>query len=179
VEASAGHVAVARTVLAFLDATLKQRSTALSAFVENPTAGDSQIRLAHASAANIPDESEWVAMLSVLGLERALERLHLLQRTYPSLEIIRYSPFNRQGYALRDAGKTDLAIAVFRLNAEAHPSLADAFDSLADGYVARGDVAGARHAYQQVLALLDADKSLSEASKADYRSRAEAYLRAH
>jgi dienelactone hydrolase len=179
VEASAGHVAVARTVLAFLDATLKQRSTALSAFVENPTAGDSQIRLAHASAANIPDESEWVAMLSVLGLERALERLHLLQRTYPSLEIIRYSPFNRQGYALRDAGKTDLAIAVFRLNAEAHPSLADAFDSLADGYVAKGDVAGARHAYQQVLALLDADKSLSEASKADYRSRAEAYLRAH
>lgn len=176
-DASAGHVAIARTVLAFLDATLKGRSTALSTMVGNPSPGDSLIRLAHVPAANIPDESEWVAMLATNGFERALERLRQLQRTFPSLEIIRYAPFNRQGYSKRDEGKTDLAIDVFRLNAEAHPSLADAFDSLADGYIAKGDVAGARRAYQQVLALLDADKSLSEASKADYRARAEAFLR--
>ena len=178
-DASAGHVAVARTVLAFLDATLKGRPTRLSTLVERPPPADSLIRLAHVRSANIPDESEWVSMLERLGFERALEQLRQLQRTYHSLEIIRYAPFNRQGYAHRDAGRTDLAISVFRLNAEAHPSLADAFDSLADGYIAKGDVVGARRAYQQVLALLEADKSLSEVSKADYRSRAEAYLRSH
>ncbi|MBC7788842.1 MAG: hypothetical protein H7Z74_02755, partial [Anaerolineae bacterium] len=56
---------------------------------------------------------------------------------------------------------------------------ADAHDSLADGYIAKGDSASARQAYEQVLSLLTADASLSAASKADYRSRAEAYIRAH
>jgi dienelactone hydrolase len=178
-DASEGHVAIARTVLAFLDATLKGRSTALSTMVDQPAPRDSLIRLARAGAANIPDESQWVAMLASLGFDATLDRLRKLQRAYPTLEIIRYAQFNRQGYALRDEGKTDLAIAVFRLNGEAHPSLADAYDSLADGYIAKGDVSGARRAYQQVLNLLDADKSLSESSKADYRSRAEAYLKNH
>ncbi|HEX6627404.1 MAG TPA: prolyl oligopeptidase family serine peptidase [Gemmatimonadaceae bacterium] len=178
-DASEGHVAVARTVLAFLDATLKGRSTALSIMVDQPAPRDSLIRLARVSAANVPDESEWTAMLASLGFAATVDRLRQLQRTYPSLEIIRYGQFNRQGYALRDQGKTDLAIAVFSLNAEAHQSLADAYDSLADGYIAKGDVVGARRAYQHVLALLDGDKSLSESSKADYRSRAEGYLRNH
>ena len=177
-DASAGHVAVARTVLAFLDHVLKQRPTALSSIVGHAR-DDSLIRLTHISAAQIPNESDWSAIVSRIGVERAADSVHRLERIYPSLEIIRYAVFNRQGYALRDAGRLDDAIAVFRLNAEAHPSLADAFDSLADGYIAKGDTVGARRAYQQVLALLPADKTLSEGSKADYRNRAEAYLKAH
>jgi dienelactone hydrolase len=178
-EASAGHMAIARAALAFLDATLKQQPGKLRAVTETISSSDSLIKLTHLSAANIPDESEWAVMLGTLGFDITLERLHSFERNYPALEIIRYSILNRQGYALRDAGKHELAVSVFRLNAEAHPSLADAYDSLADGYIAKGDVAGARRAYEQVLKLVDTDKSLNDASRADYRSRAEAYLRTH
>lgn len=177
-DASAGHVAIAKAVLAFLDATLKGRTANLSALTEARNR-DMLIWIMHTAAADVPDESAWVAMLSDSGFERTRERLRDYQRRYPTLEILRYSVFNRQGYALRDASKTGLAVDVFRLNADAHPTLADAYDSLADGYIAMGNVEGARGAYQEVLRLLETDKSLSEASKADYRSRAEAYLKSH
>ena len=176
-EASTGHITIAKTVLAFLDATLKGQSGSLTALTAR--AADSVISLVHAVRADIPDESEWVRMLSDIGYDRAVERLRYYQRRYPTLEILRYSVLNRQGYTLRDAGRSALAVSVFRLNAEAHPALADAYDSLADGYIAMGDVSAARAAYQQVLRLLDADRSLSEASKTDYRTRAEAYLKSH
>ena len=177
-DASEGHIAIAETVLAFLDATLKSRTTSLSALTGR-NHGDSLIALAHSAAADVPDESAWVAMLSDSGFERTRERLRDYQRRYPTLEILRYSVFNRQGYTLRDTGKPRRAVDVFRLNAEAHPTLADAYDSLADGYTAVGDVDGARRAYLEVIRLLETDKSLSEAGKADYRSRAEAYLKSH
>ena len=178
-EASAGHVAIARTVLTFLDATLAGDTVKLAA-LSRPVAdkaAHSLIRLVYSPAAKVLDETEWVRIISTLGFDSARELLHDYQRRYPTLEIIRYAVLNRQGYAIREAGERELAVDVFRLNAEAHPTSADAYDSLADGYIAFGNIAGARFAYQQVLRLLDADKTLSGASKADYRARAETYLR--
>lgn len=57
---------------------------------------------------------------------------------------------NNTGYALLGAGKVDAAVAVFELNAELHPQSANAYDSLADAYLARGDRAKALEAARKI-----------------------------
>lgn len=48
-------------------------------------------------------------------------------------------PMNALGYELLGQGRLDDAIAVFELNVEAYPQSANVYDSLGDGYRARGD----------------------------------------
>ncbi len=45
---------------------------------------------------------------------------------------------NAVGYTLRDAGELDLAINVFRLNTQANPHSARAFNGLAESYLTNG-----------------------------------------
>jgi len=63
-----------------------------------------------------------------------------------------------------EAGPQD-AIALFSLNVEAFPASANALDSLADAYVAVGDVAKAREVATRALPLLDADTQSSAERK--------------
>lgn len=65
-----------------------------------------------------------------------------------------------------------------RLLTEAYPGSADAFDSMADAYLALADSLGARRSYQRVLALVSADSSLQPAAREELRRRAEERLRA-
>jgi tetratricopeptide (TPR) repeat protein len=118
-------------------------------------------------------------MLDSSGFDRTLIQYERVRNRYSTLAVIRYPILNRLGYSLRDNGKVDLAVAAFRLNAAAHPTLADAYDSLADGYLAKGDSASARRAYQLVLKALDSDTSLSASSREEYKRRAEQYIRSH
>ncbi len=178
-QASRGHVAICEKVLGFLDAVFHGRSSPtvrLQRLREEP---DSVVSLKFQESATIPSEAEWVAMLDSSGFDRTLARYEEINRQYPTLALIRYPILNRLGYSLRDNGKVDLAIAAFRLNVAAHPTIADAYDSLADGYLAKGDLASARHAYEQVLNALDRDTSLSPSTREEYKNRAEQYLRTH
>ena len=61
---------------------------------------------------------------------------------------------------------------LFKLNAEAYPTSANAQDSLADGYLARGQNDLALAAEQKCLELLPAD-AIDEAFKATLRRTAE------
>jgi dienelactone hydrolase len=178
-QASRGHVAIAATVLGFLDAVFRGKSSQAVGLQRLADGRDSAISLEFHDSAKIPSEVEWVAMLDSSGFDRTLVQYERIRSSYPTLAVIRYATLNRLGYSLRDNGKLDLAVAAFRLNAAAHPTLADAYDSLADGYLAKGDSASARRAYQQVLNALDSDASLSASSRENYKSRAEQYIRSH
>ena len=68
---------------------------------------------------------------------------------YASAEI----EFNRLGYELLAAARLDQAIEVFELNADAHPQSANAYDSLGEAYVARGDREAAIRSYEKALRL--------------------------
>ena len=178
-QASGGHVAIAGTVVGFLDAVFHGKPSPAVGLQRVAEGRDSVISLKFHESAKIPSEVEWVAMLDSSGFDRTLVQYETVRRRYPTLAVIRYPILNRLSYSLRDNGKGDLALAAFRLNAAAHPTFADAYDSLADGYLAKGDSTSARRAYQQVLNALNSDTSLSASSREDYRSRAEQYIRSH
>jgi tetratricopeptide (TPR) repeat protein len=61
------------------------------------------------------------------------------------------SQMNALGYGLLQAQQTAAAIGVFRLNAEAYPNSANAFDSLAEAYLAGGNRAEAIKNYEKAL----------------------------
>ena len=46
---------------------------------------------------------------------------------------------NRLGYSLLQAGRTDDAIAIFKLNVESFPKSSNPYDSLAEAYAAKGE----------------------------------------
>ena len=87
-------------------------------------------------------------------------------------------PINLLGYTLLNAGRPDQAVAVFRWNAERHPAHANPWDSLADGYLALADTAGAVSAYRKVLEAIPLDGDADPAALENLKSRAQAQLAA-
>ena len=59
---------------------------------------------------------------------------------------------NRLGYKYLQAD-TDLAIEIFELNVELHPESFNPWDSLAEGYMVKGDSRKAIEYYEKSLAL--------------------------
>ena len=80
---------------------------------------------------------------------------------------------NQLAYARLQGGDTDDAVELFKLNVEAYPTSANAQDSLADGYAARGQNDLAIAAEQKCLDLLPADKINDQFKAALRRSAAE------
>jgi dienelactone hydrolase len=177
-QASAGHAAVCRSVLGFLDGVLKADAGALARLDGAAAAGGGLVTIAHRPTARVPSEEELVAALARDGLEPTLARLRALTQRYPGLEIVRLPALTRIGYAQLRQRRPDLAVLTFRLLTETYPSSADAFDSMADAYLALADSLGARRSYQRVLALVAADSSLQPAAREELRRRAEERLRA-
>ena len=60
---------------------------------------------------------------------------------------------NEVGYDLLEQGKSDLALAVFKLNVAEHPQSGNAYDSLGEGYARAGDKKQATAAYKKALEL--------------------------
>ena len=72
---------------------------------------------------------------------------------------------NGLGYDLLRAGKIDQAIAVFRLNTEDFPASANTWDSLAEGFMVKGDKQKAIEYYKKSLELDPNNKGAAERIK--------------
>jgi acetyl esterase/lipase/ketosteroid isomerase-like protein len=68
---------------------------------------------------------------------------------------------NTAGYALLGAGRTEDAIEAFRMNAEAYPRSANAWDSLAEAQMTAGHTAEAIAGYSKVLAMTPTDERVA------------------
>lgn len=79
------------------------------------------------------------------------ERKQYLRTTATESEI------NDRGYSLLRRGRTDDAIAVFRINKERFPLSLNSHDSFGEALAIAGDLAGAISSYQQALALAEDD----------------------
>ena len=73
---------------------------------------------------------------------------------------------NLAGYEKLQAGATNDAVEVFKLNVEAYPQSANAQDSLGDGYLADGQKDLALAAAKKSLEMLAADPSPEDFKKA-------------
>lgn len=84
--------------------------------------------------------------------------------------------FNTWGYNLLGQQRAKEALAVFQLNAWAHPQCANAQDSLSDGFVAVGDRKSAKNAIERAIVLTPGDPSFDSAAKSAFLSEENAKL---
>jgi hypothetical protein len=164
-----------RATLWFFDAHLKGDAAARARVASLPAGLD--LAAAAVSAERLPgttgalDEQQLAEALVddfAGALRRARELLGAGGGT-PSLE----RSLNFSGYSLLALGRTADAVAVFQLNADAFPTSANVWDSLADGFEAAGDNAQALAASRKALDLLAKDATTPEARRDAIRRSAE------
>lgn len=164
------YQAVAQYVLHFLDGTLKGNPIELEFVRRNSEQNGlppGLVRMRVHPGVHVPTEVDFALLIQRHGLQRAVRSLAEARARYPGVEIIDYLTLNRIGYGLLEAGRPLVAVNVFRLNTEAHPNSADAFDSLAEGLLAAGDTSAAIVAYQQLVSTLSRDTSLTDAARGE------------
>ena len=91
------------------------------------------------------------------GFARAVETLNAERKKDPKSPALAAPFVNFLGYLAIDAGDTTNAIAIMQMNVDARPGSSNAWDSLADAYLADGQRDKAREASEKALTLVDAD----------------------
>lgn len=81
---------------------------------------------------------------------------------------------SQEGYGLLGENKTDQAIATFQRNVHLHPTSWNAYDSLADGYLAKGDKQAAIANYGKALKLVKDEENRKRIETAIARLKAKA-----
>ena len=85
------------------------------------------------------------------GIAAAEAEVKALQKNNPKGYSFFEWDINAAGYKAMQAQKVDVAIALFILNAAMFPNSANVYDSLADGYAAKGDKEKAKANYQKAF----------------------------
>ena len=85
--------------------------------------------------------------------------------------------FNAYGYELLGQKRSRDAINVFEIVVWAHPTLANALDSLADGYLAAGNPEKARLAVLKAIELAATDPTMNVAARDLFMSAARSRLK--
>jgi dienelactone hydrolase len=122
-----------------------------------------------------PTTEFWAAAAQRGGGANAARLFRQARVRDPQTLLAPESIVNQLGYTRLQAGDTADAIELFKLNVDAHPTSANAQDSLADGYTASGLYDLAVAAEQKCLDLLPADR-IGEQVRAALRQTAEEKL---
>jgi pimeloyl-ACP methyl ester carboxylesterase len=174
--ASRGYELVCRYALNFLNAYLKQNAASFKFISDRPEANGiptSIVRYEFRKGLQAPPtEQEFVQSIERDGLQKAIDLYREFKMREPQQPIVNERVLNTLGYALLGSGQLSQAINVFRLNVEAHPTSANAYDSLADAYVRNGNKIEAIKQYEKVLEVLTNDKNASEEEKKSLRKTA-------
>lgn len=175
--ASRGYELVCRYVLNFLKASLKQDAKARAQLTVNSSEhklGADVVNLTMLKGMQTPPiEEEFVQIIVAEGLIRAIDTYRRFKKLEPEQPIIREAYMTSLGYDfLSPNPRVSLAIDIFRLIIEAHPTSADAHDSLAEAYLVSGNKPMAITYYERVLAVLPSDKGIGEEAKTRLRTNA-------
>jgi CubicO group peptidase (beta-lactamase class C family) len=99
------------------------------------------------------------AIITQKGVDFAVRQYRELKRTRPNGFDFREPQLNWLGYDLLGAGKVKEALEIFKLNVEAYPQSANAYDSLAEAYMRNGDKESAVKNYEKSLELNPQNKN--------------------
>jgi dienelactone hydrolase len=124
-----------------------------------------------ATAHKSPAAEFWALVNQPGGAARATQLFHDEQKRDSKGFFFPEYPINLLGYGLLQSGKKDEAVELFKLNAEAYPTSANAQDSLSDGYLAAGQKELALAAEEKCLELLPNDTNNAQ-FKADLEKAA-------
>lgn len=98
-----------------------------------------------------PDGEHFVKLIEDGKGDEALTLYDKTQKAFPGWILFEESHLNMIGYHILAKGNYEQAIKVFQLNAKAFPESANAFDSLAEGYMKGGHKKEAIANYQKSL----------------------------
>jgi len=87
------------------------------------------------------------------GIAAAEAQHKALQKNNPQGHTFFEWDMNTAAYKALEAQKVDLAIALFTMNTVMYPNSANTYDSLGDGYAAKGDKENAKASYQKAVQL--------------------------
>ena len=115
---------------------------------------------------NTPAREFWRKATTPAGVDEAVQMFYDLAQTGRRAALFPEGALNQLGYNHLQAGRTEEAIRLFRLNTMAYPASANTYDSLADAYLANGQNELALRMSQKALELLPKDRSSEERKKA-------------
>jgi tetratricopeptide (TPR) repeat protein len=121
---------------------------------------------------NTPVREFWRKATSPTGVSEAVQMFYDVRQSGQRVALFPEGALNQLGYSHLQAGRTEEAVRLFRLNTIAYPTSANTYDSLADAYVANGQNELALRMSEKALELLPKDRS-SEEQKNAIRASAE------
>lgn len=152
-----GYESVSRILLSVFDAKLKSSPTA-PADLQHEMTATMTIRQEKATPPP-PSPIEAAALASTQGLDSAKAAFLASCGTSGIASCVDADRFNTWGYNLLGQQRAKDALAVFELNAWAHPTNANLQDSLADGFSSVGDKEHAKQAVEHGIDLAPSDPS--------------------
>jgi pimeloyl-ACP methyl ester carboxylesterase len=175
--AKSGHEQMCKIILAFLDAKVRgdaNAMTALTAAIEHAAGGV----LRHEDGTPPPPSPlESAALVKEKGLTETKALFTQICGDRGVGTCIDGDRFNTWGYNLLGQNRPADALAIFELAAWAHPTSANAQDSLADGYLGVGDKERAKKAVQRAIELAPEDPLLSTDAKVSFLAEETTRLR--
>jgi tetratricopeptide (TPR) repeat protein len=96
------------------------------------------------------------------SIPAAVSKYHDLKKNHPNDYNFKESQLNGFGYQLLQVGKTDLAIAMFKLNIESYPESANVYDSLGEAYMIKGNKEDAITNFEKSLKLNPKNKNAED-----------------
>ena len=111
------------------------------------------------------------------GMTQALAKFHAARQADPDALLFREATINSAAYELLRSSRAADALALFRLNVELYPRSANAHDSLAEAFETTGDTARALATARKALELIAGDATLTDAAKDGLRTANEQRVR--
>jgi tetratricopeptide (TPR) repeat protein len=115
---------------------------------------------------NTPIREFWRKATSPTGVDEAVQLFYDVRQRRPRVALFPEGALNQLGYFHLQAGRTEEAVRLFRLNTMAYPTSANTYDSLADAHLANGQNELALRMSEKALELLPKDRSSEERKKA-------------
>jgi pimeloyl-ACP methyl ester carboxylesterase len=125
------------------------------------------------SVKDTPVRKFWRNAVSPTGVGDAVQLFYDVAQRGQRVVLFGEGQLNQLGYAHLQAGRTQDAIRLFRLNTIAYATSANTYDSLADAYLASGQNELALRMSEKAIELLDKDKTTDDARKKAIRDSAE------
>jgi pimeloyl-ACP methyl ester carboxylesterase len=152
-----GYESVCKIVFSVLNASLRSRP-ASSTDLQSELRTTAGMTARHEKAIPPPPSPlEAAALASSQGLDAAKAAFAPSCRTDDIASCVEANRFNTWRYNLLGQQRAKDALAVFELNAWAHPNNANLQDSLSDGFSAVGDKEKAKQAVEHAIELLPSD----------------------
>jgi tetratricopeptide (TPR) repeat protein len=175
-----GYKAVCDYVLNFYNAHLKGDESGLAFLSRSPSDNGYDPELFASSYMagkdQPPTRNQFINIAQEKGGIFAYELYNKFMPMYHDLVLFDENTFNRIGYGFLQGGRTDEAVAIFKMNADAFPKSSNTWDSLAESLMAAGKREEALQCWKKALEVLPDDTSTPQQLKDMIRQNCEAQL---